>query len=267
MVEGLAAVHRDLIFSNGDLRRPQVDFVLEGGELHVEAVDTVLSIGADVQHVGDFGEGKLVVHGQVLAFDVGSGTQRRDLGLVVRLEVGLSTDVELGLSVEGLQHGHQRVDIRNHMQQVINLHIQQMEVHSQEQVVLAWRLVHGRELHLGGFVGETDLLQDERAVLHRGGAFQVVEVEIAGDGPLGVKDKAEVDAFRDHKGIVLLVLFRFGRLDVGPSQAVGEVHDLIEVEVVGAELHLTLHQVLMVFDPLLDADHATLQAEVGLPDT
>ena len=80
-----------------------------------------------------------------------------------------------------------------------------MEVHGEEEVVLARRLVHGRQLHLGSLVGEADLTQEQRAVLHGQGAFEVVHVEVIVQCPLGVEDKIEVDAFGHHEGVVFLV--------------------------------------------------------------
>ena len=43
-------------------------------------------------------------------------------------------------------------------------------------------------------------------------------------------------------------------------------HDFIEVQEIGCDLHLPFHQVLMVFNPLLDADDAALHTHIGLPD-
>ena len=120
--------------------------------------------------------------------------------------------MELGLSVEGLQHGHQGVDIRYHRQQVVDLHTKEMEVHGQEEVVLARRLIHGRQLHLSGLVGKADFTQEQCAILHGHGAFEVVHVKVVVQGPLGVENEVEVNAFGHHERIVFLIFrLRFGR--------------------------------------------------------
>ena len=161
--------------------------------------------------------------------------KRLHLGLVIGVEEGLGGEVEVGSAVEVFEHRHEGVDGRYHVDEFVNLYVEQVEVESHEEVAGSWRLVDGRELHGGGLADEAYLVEHRRAVLDGDGAGHVVEVVVEGYAAFDMCVQRHVDILGHYErvGVLGYVVFLAHLLDgvfVG-ADAADEVEELVDVGV------------------------------------
>ena len=84
--------------------------------------------------------------------------------------------MEVALALESREHRHEGVDSGHHVEQLVNLDIQQMEVKTDEEVVDTRRLIHTRQFHAGSTAGETNLVEHGNAIIDSYLACQVFQI-------------------------------------------------------------------------------------------
>ena len=81
--------------------------------------------------------------------------------------------MELRCAFEGTEHRNHLLEVRNHRQQFVYIHINHMVVHSEVQVTSSGCTVHRRQLQFGSPAYETHLIENEGTILDIQTAFQV----------------------------------------------------------------------------------------------
>ena len=93
-----------------------------------------------------------------MAIDGGGPAQRGKLDVVVGLQVGLDGEMEFSVASKRFQHRQYGIDFGDHVDQLRNLDVEQVEVQSQEEVVASWCFVQCSQLHAGRIGGEAHLV-------------------------------------------------------------------------------------------------------------
>ena len=124
--------------------RIDVDIVLIHRDLGIDRVDLVLGLLLELQQFGDLGE-SLAIHDHKIFSRERSGTaEGTHLRFIIALQIGLCRQMELCSSLEGLEHRYHILQVRNHGQQFVYIHIQHVVVQTDIEVVLPRGAVHGR---------------------------------------------------------------------------------------------------------------------------
>ena len=109
--------------------------------------------------------------------------------------------MELSASIKRFQHRENRIHIGHHMNQLLDVDIQQMEIKTCEQMIATVATIKRRELHFGSFRGKTNLLQNHHAIFYSQFATHIFQHIIGIQSFFDLCIECHIHAFRHHKWI------------------------------------------------------------------
>ena len=122
--------------------------------------------------------------------------------------------MEAGCALEGREHRHHLLQIRNHRQQFVYIDVDHMIVESEIEMVAPRGAVHGGELQFGSPAYESHLVENQRTVLDIEPALEILGVLVEYIHRTDMGSQRQIDVGRNEERIAFscwtaLLLDRF----------------------------------------------------------